>query len=196
MTQPVWRRCMAPAVFLLVGIWAATWMAQPDHVPGDINRLDAALQRLHPRDGTASAPPDGASLTSTERSVQVAGKIGGTADVSIAFSLLAIMFGVLAGPTPRRWLFRLHRWSRFVAFCITLALGVGAVAELSPNLAIAALDLLPLALLLYIGAGFVRGFYPGATKAGGGLAKTAKHQGRHSGQPRARVSRAQRRPGE
>ena len=171
-------------------------MAQPDHVPGDINRVDAALQRLHPRGGSLNALPDGASLTPTERSVQVAGKIGDAADVSIALSLLAIVFGVLAGPAPRRWLFRLHRWSRFVAFGITLALGVGAVAELSPNLAIAAVDLLPLALLLYIGAGFVRRFYPGATKGGGAPARTAKHQGRHSGQPRARVNRAQRRPGE
>ncbi len=187
---------MAPAAFLVVGIWGTTWMAQPDHVPGDISHVDAALQRLHPRAGSPGAPRDAASLTPIERSVQVAGRIGGAADVSIVFSFMAIVFGVLAGRTPRRWLFRLHRWSRFVAFCITLALAVGAVAELSPNLATAALDLWPLALLVYVGTGFVRGFHPGGTVRGKGPVKAAKRQGRRSGQSREQVGRAQERPGE
>ena len=144
----VLRRCIAPAAFLLVGVWGVTWMLDPAHVPGDIDQVHAALQRLHPTDeqaaaGYADLPP----LTPAERSVQVADKIGSEADAAIAASALALLFGVLAGSSPRPWLFRLHRWSRFVALCLTVPMVLAALAELSPGVVIAALDLLPASLV-------------------------------------------------
>jgi hypothetical protein len=69
--------------------------------------------------------------------------------------MLAILFGILAGPSRHPWLFRFHRWSRFVALCLAAALGAGMLAEVSPNAAIAVVDLLPLALPLSIVAGLV-----------------------------------------
>ncbi len=154
------RRCIAPAAFLLVGLWGATWMAQPGHVPKDIDRVQTALQQVHPRQGAADLPVGEAPLTPAERSVQVAAKFGAVADVGIASSVLAILFGFLAGPLPRPWLFRFHRWSRFVALCLVAALGVGTVAELSPDVAVAVIELLPLALPLAIIAGVVWVFLP------------------------------------
>ena len=148
------RRCVAPAAFLLAGLWGATWMAQPGHVPGDIDRVATALQALHPRQGASDLPGE-APLTPAERSAQVAGKFGGLADVTIASSLLAILFGILAGPAPRRWLFRFHRWARFVALCLTAALGIGMLAELSPDAALIVIGLLPFALPLSVVAGLV-----------------------------------------
>jgi hypothetical protein len=149
---------MAPTAFLLVGLWGVTWMAQPGHVPGNVDQVNAALQQLHPTGGHAGAFAGGAPLTPAERSAQVAGKLGGVGYVSIAFSLLAILFGVLAGPAPRCWLFRLHRWSRFVALCTTAALAAGTLVELGPNLVIFVAGAVPLALLISIGTSIVRPF--------------------------------------
>ncbi|MGI4944074.1 MAG: hypothetical protein ACRYHQ_26550 [Janthinobacterium lividum] len=158
MVQPVGRRCVAPAAFLLVGLWGVTWMAQPGHVPSNVDQVNAALQHLHPTGGHADALADGPPLTPAERSVQVAGKFAGAGYVSIAFSLLSLLFGVLAGPAPRRWLFRLHRWSRFVALCTTGALALGTVVELDADLVIVVAGVVPLGLLISIATGLVRPF--------------------------------------
>ncbi len=162
----VMRRCVAPGLFFLVALWGATWMAQPQHVPADIDRVHAALQRVHPTDQADPGP----ALTPAERAVRVAGAIGAMADIALAASLLAMLFGVLAGPAPRPRLFRLHRWSRFVALCISLALGVSALAELSPDAAIALIGLVPFAVPIAIAVGLVYAFLPrrdaGAAEAG------------------------------
>ena len=155
---PVGRRCVAPAAFLLIGVWGVTWMAQPGHVPGNLDQVNAALQQLHPTGGHAGAFAEGAPLTPAKRSAQVAGKFAGVGYVSIVFSLLAILCGVLAGPAPRRWLFRLHRGARFVALCTTAALAVGTLVELSPNLVILVAGAIPLGLLISIATGLVRPF--------------------------------------
>ncbi len=153
-------RCIAPFAFLLVGIWGATWMAQPGHVPADIDRVQTALQRIHPKQGASEMARSEAPLTPTERSAQVAGKLGAVADATVASSMLAILFGILAGPSRRPWLFRFHRWARFVALCLAAALGAGMLAEVSPNAAIAVVDLLPLALPLSIVACLVWALLP------------------------------------
>ncbi|MGI4806680.1 MAG: hypothetical protein ACRYF2_01045, partial [Janthinobacterium lividum] len=66
MVQPVGRRCVAPAAFLLVGLWGVTWMAQPGHVPSNVDQVNAALQHLHPTGGHADALADGPPLTPAE----------------------------------------------------------------------------------------------------------------------------------
>ena len=151
----VLRRCLAPTAFLLVGIWGTSWMSDPAHVPGNIDRVHAALERVHPTEHAPAAGPADPPLTPAERSVLVAGKIGSVADAAIVASVLALLFGILAGAAPRPWLYRLHRWSRFVALCLAVSLMVGSVAELTPRAAIAVIDLLPFILPLAIVAGLV-----------------------------------------
>ncbi|MGI4942147.1 MAG: hypothetical protein ACRYHQ_16560 [Janthinobacterium lividum] len=158
MVQPVGRRCVAPAAFLLVGLWGVTWMAQPGHVPGNVDQVNAALQQLHPTGGHAGAFAEGPPLTPAERSAQVAGKFAGVGSVSIVFSLLAILCGVLAGPAPRRRLFRLHRGARFVALCTTAALAAGTLVELDANLVIVVAGAVPIGLLISIATGLVQPF--------------------------------------
>ncbi len=156
--QPVGQRCVTPVAFLLIGLWGVTWMAQPGHVPGNVEQVNAALQQLHPTGGHAGAFAEGPPLTPAERSLQVAGKFAGVGYVSIVFSLLALLFGVLAGSAPRRWLFCLHRGTRFVALCTTGALAVGTLVELGPNLVIVVASAIPLGLLISIATGLVRPF--------------------------------------
>jgi hypothetical protein len=142
---PGWvtRRCAAPAAFLLIGMWGATWMAQPAHVPGDISRVAAALDR-HPSHAGDNGPP----LTSAERQIAVGSRIGVGGEITAASAALAILFGILAGPVPRPWLFRLHRLCRVIALTLSLALGIGMLAELSTNATVAAAQWGPVLLLI------------------------------------------------